>query len=96
MKRNFLFVFLLISSLSYCQSASDDVVEVNQNRKDNNVETSTNVNFILWFMGGVQKTESLQNNPNPYREIIISGRNPNRILLKTFYKKILRMENAVS
>lgn len=56
------------------------------------------IQFMNWFMGS--KSQNFNSNDlidstrNTKKQIIISGGTPNRVLYKTFVKKVVSIENA--
>ncbi|MBW4359907.1 hypothetical protein [Flavobacterium taihuense] len=57
---------------------------------------NSNVNFILWFMGTKEGVNSTLMDDGVYskKSIITSGREPNRLLLKTLLKKTINIKSC--
>lgn len=102
-----LFVFFL-SNKGVAQESSfeNSVDEISINQKNIVIENApvrvsnsilnSNVNFILWFMGtkeDVNKT-TLDDVIYSKKSIITSGREPNRLLIKTLLKKALNIKSC--
>ncbi|WP_418262249.1 hypothetical protein [Flavobacterium faecale] len=99
---NTLFVFVLLFSVSaFSQSSIDLLTEVEPVSTTNQGTTSrvsSNVEFVLWFMGTKQNpntTISTEGN-STRNEIITSGLAPNRLLIKAFLKKAVNFEVSVA
>ncbi len=66
--------------------------------KQEDTETNSNMNFVLWFMGSKQdpnmkiSTEGF----NTKKEFMTSGMAPNRLLIKAFLKKAVTFETAIA
>ncbi len=66
--------------------------------KQENTSVSSNINFVLWFMGSKQdpnrtiSTESV----NTKKQIMTSGMAPNRLLIKAFLKKAINLESTIA
>ncbi len=66
--------------------------------KEETTATSSNVNFVLWFMGSKQDP-NVKISPageNTRRQFISSGLAPNRLLIKAFLKKAVNFETAMA
>lgn len=106
--RKFLIVILFMFSMtSFGQSTeSNSLVENNEttavsssNRED--ASRSYNYEFVLWFMGSKQdpnnmSTEFNSDKINTKNQILTSGLQPNRLLLKAFLKKAVNFETSFS
>ncbi|MFE3847865.1 hypothetical protein ACFX5D_07795 [Flavobacterium sp. LB3P45] len=76
----------------------NSTIESNSIVKQESTLDSSNINFVLWFMGSKQdpnrtiSTESV----NTKKEVITSGMAPNRLLIKTFLKKAINLESTIA
>lgn len=101
------FVFFLSNKMVAQESSFENSVdEISINQKNLVIENApvrvsnsvlnSNVNFILWFMGtkeDVSKT-ILDDVIYSKKSIITSGREPNRLLIKTLLKKALNIKSC--
>lgn len=107
--RKFLIVmFFMFSMTSFGQSTeSNSLVENNEttavsnsNRED--ASRSYNYEFVLWFMGSKQDPNNMNSTDfnsdkiNTKNQILTSGLQPNRLLLKAFLKKAVNFETCFS
>ncbi|MGO4818453.1 hypothetical protein [Flavobacterium sp. W22_SRS_FP1] len=60
--------------------------------------SSSNMDFVLWFMGSKQDPNSTisTEGSNTKKKIMTTGLAPNRILIKAFLKKAVNFESALS
>ncbi|HTG64826.1 MAG TPA: hypothetical protein VL859_00465, partial [Flavobacterium sp.] len=73
------------------------IVIENPAKESNIVNINSNVNFILWFMGtkeDIGKTSSKDVNLYSKKSFLTSGRQPNRLLVKTLLKKALNIKSC--
>lgn len=73
-------------------------IESNSIAKQENTAVSSNINFVLWFMGSKQdpnRTISTEN-INTKKEIMTSGMAPNRLLIRAFLKKAINLESTIA
>ena len=61
--------------------------------------TNSDIEFMNWFMGSKQSQslnskELIDATRNTKKQMIISGGTPNRVLYRTFVKKVVSIENA--
>ena len=73
------------------------IVIENPAKESNIVNINSNVNFILWFMGtkeDIDKTSSKDVNLYSKKSFLTSGRQPNRLLVKTLLKKALNIKSC--
>lgn len=101
-----LFVFILLSNVSVFAQSTKNVVdvtsiEINGTKKTENVSissSSNNMNFVLWFMGSKQDPNStiFTEGTNTKKQIITSGVAPNRLLIKSFLKKAVNLDNMLA
>jgi hypothetical protein len=73
-------------------------IENNSIAKQENTAVSSNVNFVLWFMGSKQdpnRTISTESG-NTKKQIMTSGMAPNRLLIKAFLKKAINLESTIA
>lgn len=87
--------------VSFSNSSEEIVLGQNGNTVDAapvRVSTSvsnSNVNFILWFMGTKEDLNSDNSNESySKKSILTSGREPNRLLLKTLLKKAINIKSC--
>lgn len=62
--------------------------------------SDADIDFMNWFMGTKQSQnsrteESVNATTNTKKQMIISGGTPNRVLYRTFMKKVISIENAL-
>ena len=104
----FLLVFF-VSSTAFAQKESLDLpvgeVLINHNnivienpvKVSNSTMMNSNVNFILWFMGTKDNmSKSFSDDTSKYskKSFMTSGREPNRLLVKTLLKKALNIKSC--
>lgn len=102
-----LLMMFFISSFAFSQKTEihSGINESSLDQKVNLIESSplrmssgssSNVNFILWFMGTKEDVNSTKSNEKNYskKSIITSGREPNHLLLKTLLKKAINIESC--
>ncbi len=111
-KSNIIFmilVFVLISNVAvFGQTTINNNTVLNhiieKNTADNNndtveaTSTSSNMNFVLWFMG-TKQDPNVKISPageNTRRQFISSGLQPNRLLINAFLKKAVNFESATA
>ncbi|MBG6110429.1 CobQ-like glutamine amidotransferase family enzyme [Flavobacterium sp. CG_9.10] len=92
-------VFALFCNVSVFSQTKNEVVnttlEVNTIAKQ---ENTSNMNFVLWFMGSKQDpnrtitTEGI----NTKKQVMTSGMAPNRLLIKAFLKKAINLESTIA
>jgi len=96
---------LLFSVSGYSQNtagtaiaSSTDEGSVNTEIRVENARTSTNMEFVRWFMGSKQdpNTTISTEGINTKKEIMTSGIAPNRLLIKAFLKKAVNFESALA
>ena len=103
--KNTLMVFALMLSVSVFSQSSvnnsvtDAVVEpVSTSSQVSSSRASSNVEFVLWFMGTKQSpnsTISPESNSSTRNQIMTSGLAPNRLLIKAFLKKAVNFETSL-
>ena len=96
-------VFILLSNVSVFAQSAKNVVDVNLieintiEKTENDLINSSpnNINFLLWFMGSKQdpNTTISTEETNTKKQIITSGVAPNRLLIKSFLKKAVSLDN---
>lgn len=97
-------VFTLFFNVSvFCQTIDkNDVVNTTIKNsslaKQDNSPDSSNINFVLWFMGSKQDPNRTisTDSANAKKEIMTSGMAPNRLLIKTFLKKTINLESTIA
>lgn len=96
----FVFVCALLFSVSgYSQSSTGAVVtEMGNDVKQESVKTSSNMEFVLWFMGSKQDPNTTLSTEgiNTKKQIMTSGIAPNRLLIKAFLKKAVNFESSLA
>ncbi len=107
--RFLLLVFILVTNISVFAQTENNLVDLNTieaiaTTKQENVSTvsasnsNNSLHFILWFMGSKQdlnSTQSIEGTTNAKKQVITSGVAPNRVLIKTFLKKAVNLENMM-
>lgn len=103
-----LFVFLS-NTISFAQKTAIETssYEISINQNDNTADTSipvrvtnssvtSNMNFILWFMGTKEDVNSTMSSDSFYskKSILTSGREPNHLLMKTLLKKAINNKSC--
>ncbi len=106
----FLFILFILSSLRmFGQSSIDSkTIQCNQDVTItfNQVETSivsvaTQIDFVSWFMGSRQsqmnenETAYKFNSASTRKQILNSGISPNKVLYRTFMKKVISQDSAI-
>jgi hypothetical protein len=101
-----LFVCTLLFSVSgYSQNvvgseiaSSADEITVTTEVKSESARKSTNMEFVLWFMGSKQdpNTTISPEGINTKKQIMTSGIAPNRLLIKAFLKKAVNFESSLA
>jgi hypothetical protein len=98
-----MFAFILFTNGSvFGQTAENDIIanattEISVTKRDN-ARTSSNINFVLWFMGSKQDPNSTISKEciNTKKEIMTSGMAPNRLLIKAFLKKVVTLDSLLA
>lgn len=75
-------------------------VEAQVNVADAIAASESDIDFMNWFMGTKQTQnsrteEAVKTTTNTKKQMIISGGTPNRVLYRTFMKKVISIENAL-
>ena len=65
--------------------------------KQEATSSSSNMNFVMWFMGSKQSPNStiVPAGTTAKKQFMTSGTAPNRLLIKAFLKKAVNFESAV-
>ena len=65
--------------------------------KQEATSSSSNLNFVMWFMGSKQSPNStiVPAETTAKKQFMTSGTAPNRLLIKAFLKKAVNFESAV-
>jgi len=65
--------------------------------KQEATSSSSNLNFVMWFMGSKQSPNStiVPAGTTAKKQFMTSGTAPNRLLIKAFLKKAVNFESAV-
>ena len=76
----------------------NNTIEGNTIAKQENTSVSSNINFVLWFMGSKQDPNRTISNEtsNAKKQIMTSGMAPNRLLIKAFLKKAINLESTIA
>ena len=97
-----LFFVLFVNFSVFAQSKENTVCVFNseKNMVSESVETpslSSNMNFVLWFMGSKQdpNTDISSDKTNTKKQIMTSGMAPNRLLIKAFLKKAVDFKSSL-
>lgn len=91
------------------KSTSKDALEIVSNNTNVEAQVSvadaiaaseSDIDFMNWFMGTKQSQnsrteEAVKTTTNTKKQMIISGGTPNRVLYRTFMKKVISIENAL-
>ena len=74
----------------------NDIVNEQPAKVSNSVIINSNVNFILWFMGTKEDMGKSFSSEVMYtkKSFITSGREPNRLMVKTLLKKALNIKSC--
>jgi hypothetical protein len=99
----FMFVFILLGTVStFAQGMEKEVsfdamTQLVSDVKEERSSTS-NMDFVLWFMGSKQDPNSTISTEgiNTKKKIMTSGLAPNRLLIKAFLKKAVNFEIALA
>ena len=99
-----LLIFVLVSHSTISAQTNIDAapekVLNSQNIGDNVAvdSSTTTINFVLWFMGTKQEPiiKISSENSNLKKQMIMSGRAPNRLLMKAFLKKVINLDTMIS
>jgi ribosomal protein L6P/L9E len=62
--------------------------------------SDSDIDFMNWFMGSKQaqtssSRDAINATTNTKKQLIISGGTPNRVLYRTFVKKVISIDNAI-
>ncbi|WP_366184642.1 hypothetical protein [Flavobacterium ovatum] len=96
-----LLVFMFsMSAFSQSEKANllTDVAEPISKSSQVSSSKSSNMEFVLWFMGSKQNPNTIistEDNTSTRNQIITSGLAPNRLLIKAFLKKAVNFESAM-
>jgi hypothetical protein len=76
----------------------NNTIESNSIAKQENTSVTSNINFVLWFMGSKQDPNRTMSKEsiNTKKEIMTSGMAPNRLLIKAFLKKAINLESTIA
>ena len=105
----FILLFILSSMRMFGQTVSPPTVIENKEEitiNCNQVETSivsleSQIDFVGWFMGSRQshgddsQSVSTSNSAPTKKQILTSGITPNRVLYRTFMKRVSSKDNAI-
>jgi hypothetical protein len=99
----FMFAFVVLCNVSVFgqeiekQSIISNTTEIVSEVKEEST-SSSNMDFVLWFMGSKQDPNSTISTEgvNTKKKIMTTGLAPNRILIKAFLKKAVNFECALA
>lgn len=99
----FMLAFVMLCNVSvFGQEKEKQIVilkttEIASDAKEEST-SSSNMDFVLWFMGSKQNPNSTisTEGSNTKKKIMTTGLAPNRILIKAFLKKAVNFESALS
>ena len=99
-----IFVFVLLCNTTiFSQTSQNNVVISTANERVINEvkvdsKASSNVEFVLWFMGSKQDPNSTISTEgiNTKKQIMTSGLAPNRLLIKAFLKKAVNFDIGIA
>ncbi len=94
------FVLLLLASTGVFGQTTTATVSVVTTTTEVTVSTetavaSTSMDFALWFMGNKQAT-STSGNVTGKKSFITSGMSSNKVMIKTFLKRVINQESNVA
>jgi hypothetical protein len=98
-----MFAFVLLCNVSVFgqemekQIGISNTIEIASDAKEEST-SSSNMDFVLWFMGSKQDPNSTisTEGANTKKKIMTTGLAPNRILIKAFLKKAVNFESALA
>ncbi|MDD2821728.1 MAG: hypothetical protein PHW29_10740 [Flavobacterium sp.] len=96
--------FMLFANFSVIAQSKESLISIDNFEKisvGESVEApsvSSNMNFVLWFMGSKQdpNTAISSDKTNAKKQIITSGMAPNRLLIKAFLKKAVDFKSSLA
>jgi hypothetical protein len=100
----FIFTFVLLCNVSVFgqeiekkQMIISSTTEIVSDAKQEST-SSSNMDFVLWFMGSKQDPNSTisTEGANTKKKIMTTGLAPNRVLIKAFLKKAVNFESALA
>lgn len=106
----FFFLLFVLSSLRmFGQTTLEPVAVVNcqevvikiQQQKESIVSTDTQIDFVSWFMGSRQsqmnenETAGKSKSAATKKQILTSGITPNKVLYRTFMKRVISQDSAI-
>ena len=105
----FIILFVLSSLRMFGQTTGTSIAiqnnkEVNcisQENKTSIVSIDSQIDFVSWFMGSKQsqmnETESANksNSTTTKKQILNSGSTPNKVLYRTFMKRVISQDNGI-
>lgn len=99
------FIFLLLATSGvFSQSVTEDnsiKIETKNNTQSIVLQDDTQIDFVIWFMGSNQSFNSDTTTPKDNtstsrkKQFISSGTSPNKVLYRTFVKKVYSQEHAI-
>jgi hypothetical protein len=101
----FIILFLLSSVGMFGQTTNEpkENVILQINNQNDVVSVQSNLDFMGWFMGSNQNQNNIEinniistSNSSTKKQIISSGISPNRVLYRTFVKKVMNKDSAIA
>lgn len=105
----FLFVLFILSSMrmfgqaAEIPSASINKIEITSEAKTDIASADTQIDFVGWFMGSRQsqmneESAAAGNSKSAVtkKQIITSGITPNKVLYRTFMKRVISQDSAIA
>lgn len=104
----FLFLLFLLSSIGMFGQTANEGIEVKENsevicfdKNDDVASLNSQIDFVSWFMGTKQSqmidgtTSKKSVNGITKKQILFQGITPNKVLYRTFMKKVSSQDNAI-
>ena len=95
-----IFVLLLLTSSGVFGQTTNTTVTVATTTTEVTVSTetavaSTSMDFALWFMGNKQATSNTENVTGK-KSFITAGMSSNKVMIKTFLKRVINQESNIA
>ncbi len=95
--RFFIAFALLLASSGVFGQTTNTTVAISTTTTEVTVSTetavaSTSMDFALWFMGNKQATSTSENNVTGKKSFITAGMSSNKVMIKTFLKRVINQE----
>lgn len=105
----FILLFILASMRMFGQTTATPINIQNNEKVSvtfNQVQTSivsidSQIDFVSWFMGSRQsqmnqnESANTSNSNSTRKQILNSGSTPNKVLYRTFFKRVISQDNAI-